>query len=214
MNPARRQLISELSADLLPVAQPAGGTAVIALWLAGAGVFSALALVLDGPFRAGSLQQLMASPRFLLENLLGLVTIVALGAAGLRLAIPSMAPLRARVVWPLLLLAAWLALYAYGFHAPSLPPTMVGKRPHCLLESALVGVPALIWGLWLARRWWPLHGAWSGLLLGLGAGAMPALLMQLACMYVPSHIFMYHLLPGLALGALGALAGRWLLRTH
>ena len=212
MKPAREQLIAQLSADLRPVVKPAGGSAVLALWLLGAGVFSLLALLLAGPFRVGSMQQMIDSPRFLLENLLGVVTIVWLGIAGLRLAIPSITPLRSRVAWPLVLLTAWLALYAYGFHTPSLPPSMDGKRALCFLEAAVDGLPALLWGLWLARRWWPLHGVWTGGLLGLSAGAMPALLMQLACMYSPSHIFVFHLLPGLALGGVGALAGRWLLR--
>jgi hypothetical protein len=214
MKPAREQLIAQLGADLRPVTKPAGGAAVLALWLLGGGAMSLCALLLAGPFRSGSMQQLAASPRFLLESLLGVVTIVALGVAGLRLAIPTITPLRSRVAWPLVLLAAWLALYAYGFHAPSLPPSMDGKRAHCVLEAAVDGLPALLWGLWLARRWWPLHGAWTGGLLGLSAGAMPALLMQLACMYSPSHIFLFHLLPGLALAAVGALAGAWLLRER
>lgn len=214
MNPAREQLIAQLSADLRPVTKPAGSAAVVALWLFGAGVFSVLALLLVGPFRAGGLQQLIDYPRFLVENLLGVVTVVWLGVAGLRLAIPTITPLRARVAWPLTLLAAWLALYAYGLHAPSLPPSMDGKRALCFLEAAVDGLPALLWGLWLARRWWPLHGVWTGCLLGLSAGAMPALLMQLACMYSPSHIFLFHLLPGLMLGGVGALAGRWVLRER
>ena len=212
MNPAREQLISALSADLRPIGKPAGRGAIVALWLLGAALISSGILLFDGPFRPGFVRQLLSSPRFLVESLLGMATIASLGVAGLRLAIPDIRPLRRRVGWPLLLLAIWLALYAYGFHAPSLPPSMDGKRSQCLLESALVGVPALIWGLYLARRWWPVHGAWTGLLLGCAAGAMPALLMQLACMYTPAHIFLYHLLPGLALGAVGALAGALLLR--
>ena len=214
MKPAREQLIAQLSADLDPVFKPAGSPAVVALWLLGAGLFSVLALWLVAPFRSGSLQQLIDTPRFLLENLLGVLTVGWLGVAGLRLAIPTITPLGRRVAWPLALLLAWLALYAYGFYAPSLAPSMHGKRPLCVLEAAVDGLPALVWGLWLARRWWPLHGAWTGALLGLSAGAMPALLMQLACMYSPSHIFVFHLLPGLALGAVGALAGKWLLRER
>lgn len=214
MNAAREQLIAQLSADLRPVVKPAGSAAAVALWLFAACAFSVFALLLVGPFRVGSLQQLTESPRFLLENLLGVLTVVWLGVTGLRLAIPDITPVRSRVVWPLALLAAWLALYAYGFHAPSLPVSMDGKRALCFLEAAVDGLPALLWGLWLAHRWWPLHGAWTGCLLGLSAGAMPALLMQLACMYSPSHIFLFHLVPGLALGGVGALAGKYLLRER
>lgn len=214
MNPAREQLINALSTNLRPIGTPAGRGATVALWLCGGALFSIGMLLFDGPFRTGFAQQLANSPRFLAELLLGIATVTALGSAGLRLAIPDIRPLAARIGWPLLLLAAWLSLYAYGFHTPSLPPAMDGKRPHCLLESALVGIPALLWGLCIARRWWPLHGAWTGLLLGLACGAMPALLMQMACMYAPAHIFLYHLLPGLALGVVGALAGALLLRQR
>jgi hypothetical protein len=36
--------------------------------------------------------------------------------------------------------------------------------------------------------------------------------MQLACLYIPSHILIFHLAPALALALVGALAGRLLLR--
>lgn len=214
MNQDREQLICALSADLRSMGGPAGQGLSVALWLLGSLLFTVVLLLWDGPFRTGFAQQLVHVPRFLAEFLLGLVAIACLGAAGLRLAIPDMGPLHRRIGWPLLSLAAWLGLMAYGFHDPSLPFSMAGKRPHCLLESAVIGVPGLLWGLYLARCWWPLHGAWTGLLLGLAAGAMPALLMHLACMNSPAHVFLYHLAPGLALGAVGALAGAWLLRIR
>ena len=214
MNPTREQLIDALSADLRPVKKHAGRGASLALWLLGSALLSTAIVMFDGPFRAGFTEQLLQSPRFLAEFLLGVAAIVSLGVAGLRLAIPDIRPLHQRVGWPLLVLTAWLALMAYGLHNPSLPFSMEGKRPLCLFESALVGIPGLMWGLYMVRRWWPLHGAWSGLLLGLASGAMPALLMHLACMYSPTHVLLYHLLPGLSLGAPGALAGALLLRAR
>lgn len=214
MNSGREELISALSADLRSIARPAGRGISVALWLLGSASFSVAFLLWEAPFRAGFVQQLTHTPRFLAEFVLGLVAITCLGVAGLRLAIPDMGPLRRRIGWPLLALAAWLGLMAYGLHDPSLPLSMAGKRPHCMLESALLGGPGLLWGLYLARGCWPLHGACTGLLLGLAAGAMPALLMHVACMYSPAHVFLYHLAPGLALGVVGALAGAWLLRIR
>ena len=52
------------------------------------------------------------------------------------------------------------------------------------------------------------------MLLGLASSAVPALLMQFACMYEPAHIFKYHLLPGLSVGAIGAIAGWFWLRPN
>jgi uncharacterized membrane protein YdbT with pleckstrin-like domain len=42
---------------------------------------------------------------------------------------------------------------------------------------------------------------------GAAAAAIPAILMQLACMYDPLHALSYHLTPVLMVAALGALAG-------
>ena len=44
--------------------------------------------------------------------------------------------------------------------------------------------------------------------------AMPALLMQFACMYVPLHILLHHILPGMALAIVGGIAGLFLLRPR
>ena len=214
MNRPREQLIDSLAAGLTPVTKPGQTTPTIVMWLCGAALLSVVAVLLIGPLREHAFAPLLVNPRYLAEAVLGTCSIVALAIAGLRLAVPSMAPLRTRVTAPLLLLALWVGLYAYGLHDSTLPVSMAGKRAHCMFEAALIGVPALAWGLWLARRWWPLHGAWSGLLLGFAAGAMPALLMQFACMYAPPHILLFHLLPGLSLGVIGALAGAWYLRQR
>jgi len=49
--------------------------------------------------------------------------------------------------------------------------------------------------------------------VGLVAGMLPALYMQLACMYEPLHILAFHILPGLLMvGVAAAIATRWQLR--
>jgi acyl-CoA synthetase (NDP forming) len=81
-----------------------------------------------------------------------------------------------------------------------------------MLET-LFEIPPLLAGLWLARRRYVLRSSRAGALIGLAAGMMPALFMQLACMYEPSHIMTFHIVPGLAIAIPAALAGAWLLRT-
>lgn len=214
MNRPRHQLIEALAADLRPV-RSSGRTSGRALaWLAATFAFAAIVLLVDAPFRAGSLHQLVDAPRFGLESLLGVAAIVALARAGFGLAVPGPQRPLARAAVPLLLLGSWIACYVYGLFDPALPFSMNGKRALCVFEAALLGLPPLALGLACARRLWALHGAWSGALLGLAAGAVPALLMQLACMYVPSHILLFHLLPGLTTGIVGALLGALLLRPR
>ena len=47
---------------------------------------------------------------------------------------------------------------------------------------------------------------------GAAAGAIPGLIMQFACMYVPSHILAFHVGPIAVLALLGAVLGPLLLR--
>jgi hypothetical protein len=89
---------------------------------------------------------------------------------------------------------------------------MQGKREGCWMEVLLCGVPPLLLGLALLRRLAPLSRAWTGALLGAAAGALPGLLMQLACMYVPAHILSHHLAPIAVVAGTGALLGAVMLR--
>jgi hypothetical protein len=214
MNHPRRRLIDELVRDLRPVQVHRVDVAATVLVAATCLAVAGLVLGLLAPYRAGSLQQLFSAPRFLAETLLGIGALIALCAAGLTLAVP--APWRPwRAVGPaLVLLAAWVGLHFYGLVEPALPPSMAGKRAACNVEVVLLGLPLLAALFVRARRLWPLRGAWSGALLGLAAGVAPALLMQFACMYLPAHILLHHLLPASAVGLVGLVAGRFLLRPR
>ena len=210
----REILIDELVAQATPVSRPGRTTGNALRWLLVAAVISTLAIISTGPLRSGALDALAASPRFLIESLLGVAAIVSLGLTAFRSAIPSATPIARQITWPLVLLALWVGSYAVGLVDPTLPASMSGKRAHCWLEALVLGAPGLALGCYALRRMWPLHGVWSGALLGLAAGAMPALAMQFACMYAPLHILLFHLLPGLALGGIGALVGALALRPR
>lgn len=210
----RDRLITSLVDDLAPVRRRAPVATPTFAWLVLAAGFVTACYLLVQPFRPGFLEQLLLAPRFALETALGIASAALLGAGGLALAVPALGSPWRRLAPALTALSAWVALNLYAFAEPALAVSMLGKRSGCIWEVLLAGTPPLVALLWLARRRWPLHGAVNGLALGLGAGALAATLMQLACLYEPTHNLLFHLLPGLALGGLGMAAGARFLRAR
>jgi hypothetical protein len=209
---SRSELIRELSEDLGPRPRLRGPFQLALLWWVGAWIFVVAATLVVQPMRPGFADQLLASPQFAAETLLGMVAgAVAIGVA-FAVGIPGWGSPRRRITLVLGLLALWAGSYFYGLVDPALEPSMLGKRPLCFLEVLIHGLPILIAGLLLLRRLAPLERWSAGLVTGAAAGAIPGLLMQLACLYIPSHILIFHLAPGLVLALLGSLAGRVLLR--
>jgi hypothetical protein len=207
----RGDLIRQLADELRPAPRLRAPRHLASLWGAGAWLFVVAATIAVQPLRPGFLDQLLASPRFAGETLFGLLA----GALAIWTAFAVGTPGRSQRRWIVLALgglALWACVYAYGLVSPALEASMLGKRQVCFLEVLLYGVPTLAVGLLLLRRLAPLERWSAGLLLGTAAGAMPGLLMQLACMYVPSHILSHHLGPVLGLALLGALAGPLVLR--
>ena len=215
MSRNRNRLIEDLAADLRPTPRPGRVVPWTAAWLLVVTGATLLVTALVQPFRAGALGQLVAEPRFMVESLAGVAAIVALTIGAFKSAIPDPGRARRWTIATLLLLAVWLSFYLVGLVSPALEPTMSGKRDDwCRWETLVYGCVALGAGLLLLRRLWPLHGARSGLLIGLAAGMIQALTMQFACMYVPSHILTHHVLPGLLVGVAGLLIGRWWLKPR
>lgn len=89
---------------------------------------------------------------------------------------------------------------------------MLGKREFCAYETFLYGTPPMLAGLLILRSRASFNRVWTGGLIGAAAGAVPGLLMQLACMYVPEHILVFHLGPAVVLAAVGAALGPLILR--
>ena len=208
----RNELIRELSREPALDTRLRGPNQLALLWLIGAWISVVAATVAVQPMRPGFAGQLVASPRFAIETLLGLAAGAVAIRAAFALGIPGWGSPRRQIALPLALLAFWVSAYFYGLVNPALEPSMLGKRPHCFVEGLVYGVGIMVAGLLLLRRLAPL-GRWSaGFVVGAAAGAIPSLLMQLACIYIPSHILAYHIAPGLAVALLGTLAGRLLLR--
>jgi len=204
--------IRTLVDDLTPTGRPPDfGRLAMAWWFIGLLVIGGV-MALVQPFRPGFVAQLVASPRFAFETLLGLVVCAGMARAAFASGIPDVRSQWQRARVALLLLAVWLGLFGFALLAPVLAPSMAGKRPFCHLEVVVYAAPLTIVGLLLMRRMLPLNPASTGAWLGFAAGLVPAFLMQLACLHDPWHIITLHLLPAVGAVAVGALLGYWMLR--
>ena len=136
--------------------------------------------------------------------LLGLSALTVAAEPAFRAAVPG--ALTSRLAFTSAgLVVLWIAAYVVGLVAPALEPSMLGKRNHCFLETFLYALPPAGLACYLCWKYYPLEPSKMALRCGLAAGLMPALYMQIACMYDPGHILLFHILPGLVV-ALATLA--------
>jgi hypothetical protein len=205
-------LISNLSSDLAPVTPPRNINRQALAWFLLSAVYVVAVTHLFGPIRPGAFSQLGTEPRFLFETMLGVAAILWTSLLAFRSAVPA-ALTRQFAVAGLVLMALWLAQYVIGFVSPALEPSRLGKRNYCYFETFVYALPVILSGLFFIRRLYPLRPLRTGMSVGLVAGMLPALYMQLACMYEPLHILAFHILPGLLMVGVGAaIAVRWRLR--
>ena len=206
---SRDELIAELSRDLPPVHRAPSPNRLATAWFVLGAVFVAAATGLAGPVRPGAFSQLLAEPRFLLETSLGVLAIYWTGLVAFRSAVPAALNRRFALAGAVLMLL-WLSEYVVGLVDPALPPSEQGKRGFCSLEVVAYSLPLIVAALFFVRRLYPLSLVRTALSVGLAAGMMPGLYMQLACMYEPVHILSFHVLPGLSMAlAAAAIALAW-----
>jgi len=209
MKEQHRTLISELGRDLVPVSNPTKINRLATAWCLLSAFYVVLVTDLIDPIRPGALTQLVTEPRFLLETLLGVVAILWISLIAFRSSVPA-ALNKQFAATGNMLLALWLAQYVIGLFSPALIPSTLGERPHCWLETMLYAVPVIVAGLYFVRRLYPLRPMSTAMSIGLAAGMLPALYMQIACMYNPVHILAFHILPGLLMVAVAAvIAAIW-----
>ena len=207
MNDFREALIRDLVADLRPVRRPGRTAHLLAMWLPILLLCNVAAIAVTGPFRDGALRSLYTFPAFAAETVIAAMAVALVVHATLVSAIPRpRSPLRS-LPWPALIFGAWLGFYIVGFWSPAHPVSALGYRDHCLLETQLFGLLNLGVMLWIARRLVPLWPRVTGALAGVAAAAIPAAIMQFACMYVPEHILIYHIGPIAVTAIVGALIG-------
>ena len=203
------KLISNLSGELAPVRPPRNVTQMAIAWCLLSAIYVVAVTHLVGPIRPGAYSQLATEPRFLLEILSGVVAIMWASLLAFRSAIPGSLT-RPFAISGMVLMTLWLAQYIIGFVSPALEPSSLGKRNHCDLQTLVYALPIILTGLFFVHRLYPLRPVRTAMFVGLTAGMLPALYMQLACMYEPQHIIAFHILPGLLMvGVSAIIATRW-----
>lgn len=210
----RDTLIENLSRDLVPVAPAPNVNRLAMVWFLSSAIYVIALTHLVGPIRPGAFSQLASEPRFLLESLLGAAAIFCVSLLAFRAAVPAVLT-RPFAAAGLVLMALWLAQYVVGLVNPALEPSTLGKRGYCFYETMAYAVAPILVALFLIRRLYPLRFVRIAMSVGLAAGMLPALYMQLACMYEPSHILAFHILPGLMMVLVGAaVAALWRERSR
>jgi hypothetical protein len=201
-------LISSLSSKLEPVSPPPNINRLAMAWFALSAIYVVAVTQLFGPIRSNAIAQLGTEPRFALETLLGVAAILWFSLLAFRSAIPA-ALSRKFTAAGLVLMALWLAQYVIGLVSPALEPSSLGNRHHCYIETMVYSLPVILAGLFFVRRLYPLRPVRTAMSISLVAGMLPALYMQLACMYEPTHILAFHILPGLLMVGVGAGIAAW-----
>jgi hypothetical protein len=205
----RENFIAELSQNLPPVKRLPNVNLLAIVWFIVSVVYVIVVINFVGPIRPGALSQLISSPRFLLETLLGVAAIFWVSLQAFRDAVPGMLSHRF-MSGGFILMLLWLAQYVIGFISPALEPSILGKRNFCLYETMIYSLPPIYVAWYLVRRFYPLHPVRTAMSISLASGMMPALYMQLACMYEPSHILNFHIIPGLLMVFVGvSIAWYW-----
>ena len=212
MKSSRDMLIESLGRDL-PAVRSIGNVDMMAsAWLLASALYVVAIIHVMGPIRPNALAQLVSEPRFLVETVCGVLAIAVTSLIAFRAAVPG--ALNQKLVWlGTVLMVLWLANYVVGLASPALEPSMHGKREACVWETLVYALPPMLLGYLFIRRLYPLQLVKTAMSLSLAAGMLPALYMQIACMYVPDHILKFHILPGLMMPLIGALIV-WLARSR
>lgn len=208
MNDQRKLLIRRLASDLRPVPPALSPLLMAGLWWLCTWVFVVAVTLTLAPLRPGALVQLATEGRFALESLVGLSAGGCLAVYAFADSIPGY-DRRPFLVIGLGLASVWVMSYVAGLEYPAMIPSMEGKRAECFLETLLYSAPPALAGWWLSRRYYVLAPVRNTALLTLAAAMVPALFMQIACMYDPAHILSHHILPIPLIVALAA-AIQWL----
>ena len=210
----REQLIEHLVRDSAPVRWWQRATVVGTAWFLVAVAYVVVTALLTSPFRAGVGTQLLQHPLFLLETLVALLASVTVTHVAFALSVPGRISRARAWLMTTMALTAWLAFFAYGLVEPALDPSMAGKRHLCYVETMTLSLPPLLLGLVMIRRAYPVARGSTGFIIGAAAGMIPAMMMQLACMYIIDHILTHHIAPIAAVSLTGGLLGSFVLRRR
>ena len=202
----RSQLIQKLTSDLTPVVTR-GNILIPAMgWFACSWVYIVVLSIYLGPLREGAVEALIHSPQFAFETYTGFISSALFCVIAFQESIPGIQK-RWLIGLSFITLFLWIGCYIAGLSIPAIEPSMLGKRVHCVLEAYVYSGPPLLVGYVLIYRRYSLDSIRAGMFLGISAGMLPAVFMQIACMYKPHHILTHHIAPILVIVIAGAILG-------
>ncbi|MGH1471339.1 MAG: NrsF family protein [Cellvibrionaceae bacterium] len=206
---SREQLVEQLTADL-PASKQRFNVYILLLgWVSLAWLFSISLTLFQAPLRPSWFEQLTTSPQFILEMSLGFSVIVLVALVTFQKAVPGLS--RASLFWGTLVVTIlWITTLLAEIYYPPFAPSMEGKRALCDLEVVAYSLPLMFFGFLVLKKGFVLNWTLVGFGIGLVSGFIPAVLMQLACMYDPSHALQCHILPAVFVSGVGTLIGFFL----
>lgn len=161
-------------------------------WLIVLLVLNSLAFLLYQQFRPGFLNDLLNYPRLAIEIIAATGLIFLIFYFSLSDLIPGKKiTLSTKLFFSLFSAVLILSLY-FSFSLPSPESSTLGARAFCVEEVLLYGLIGLFSCFYFIKRNdFPLSRK-SYLLIGAGTMLVPGFLMQLACMYSPTHGLLLH----------------------
>jgi len=196
------QLITNLVSDLTKKPKQLPILLLAIIWWLATWAYVSVATLLLGPLRPDVHIHLAHEHQFQIETFLGLFAGLCVTVCAWYSAVPGLLK-RKWLFFSIGLVIVWISFYIVGIFSPALEPSMLGKREYCYLEAFLYSMPPTLGAAILLAKRSHLHRRQTGLLIGLSAGMIPALLMQVACMYEPWHILHSHIFPGLLNAVVG-----------
>lgn len=206
MPSSRNDLIQSLSTNLSPVSRRGDIFMIGLLWFLFSWIYVISLSLFFGPVRAGALNSLITNSQFAFESFVGLISGALFCTIAFQESIPGLhRSWFVRLTYLTALL--WIGCYIIGLSFPAIDPSRLGKRAHCVVEAYLYSMPPMIIGYFLIYRRFPLNSLRAGLCIGVSAAMLPALFMQISCMYDPRHILTHHLGPAIVVIILGMMLG-------
>jgi hypothetical protein len=211
---SRTDFIEALVDDLVPVRPAISIGRALCSLSSIAWIFVGMAIAASGPLREGAIASLATLPWYSLEFALATLSSFTAMLAGLEFGVPGHSRKVLLLAPPVAFFSAWLGVLAYGLDNPALESGTLGARPLCDVQTLVFALPPLALALYAVKRRALFASTTTGLLMGLGATAVPAAWMQLACLYDSMHTLVHHLGPVLIVGVLSAVGSGWLLRSN
>jgi len=201
------RLVESLAEEATPVTPVPSPFLLTLKWIAGAGAYLVVALLIAGP--RPDLMDQFHQPWFGVELLSLLLIFLSTVFSAALLAFPDLHQKRRAAYAPAVAFALFVAVlfFSWRHHLP--PPPLPVHSYQCTLSITLCSVLPAGWLFYLMRGYASTHPRLAGVNVLLAAFSVAALWLRLHEVNNSiTHVVIWHYLPMLAVGALGVWLGR------